>query len=85
MKRLSLITGILICAAVLFAALGAVCGAVDQTARDEYFYGDMSRAAVAKYLGVENDPQADEKAAEYIGLTRAQQDEFAKEMEAFMS
>ena len=61
MKKLSWITGILVFAAVLLAALGSVCGAVDQMATDQNFYGGMSRAAVAKYLGVEADPQISTK------------------------
>lgn len=84
MKKLSWITGILIFMAVLFAALGAVCGAIDQIAADEQFYGGMSRAAVAKHLGVENDPQISAKVTAYIGLDDAQQDVFAAEMAAFM-
>ena len=85
MKKLSWITGILTCLMVLFAALGAVCGAVDQMATDENFYGGMSRTAVAKYLSVENDPQISAKVTEYIGLTDAEQDVFAAEMAAFMA
>ncbi|MBQ4265475.1 MAG: DUF1461 domain-containing protein [Clostridia bacterium] len=85
MKKLSWITGILTCVMVLLAALGAVCGAIDQIAIDENFYGGMSRAAVAKYLGAENDPQVSEKVTAYIGLTDAEQDEFAKDMAAFMA
>jgi len=85
MKTLSWITGILTCVMVLLAALGSVCGAIDQIAIDENFYGGMSRAAVAKYLGAENDPQISTKVTEYVGLTDAEQDEFAKEMAAFMA
>ena len=85
MKNLSWITGILTCLMVLFAALGAVCGAIDQTATDENFYGGMSRAAVAKYLGVEDDPQISTKITEYIGMTDEEQAVFAGEMAAFMA
>ena len=85
MKKLSRITGILVFAAVLLAALGSVCGAVDQMATDQNFYGGMSRAAVAKYLGVEADPQISTKITEYIGLTDAEQDAFAMDMAAFMA
>jgi len=85
MKKLSWITGILTGVMVLLAALGAVCGAIDHMAADETFYGDMSRAAVAKYLAVENDPQISTKITEYIGLTEAEQDEFAGDMAAFMA
>ena len=85
MKKLSWITGILTCLMVLFAALGAVCGTIDQMATDENFYGGMSRAAVAKYLNVENEPQISTKITEYIGLTDAEQDAFAKDMAAFMA
>lgn len=85
MKKLSWITGILTCVMVLFAALGAVCGTIDQIATDENFYGGMSRAAVAKYLNVENDPQVSEKITEYIGMDDAQQTAFAGEMAAFMA
>ena len=85
MKKLSWITGILTCLMVLFAALGAVCGTIDQIATDENFYGGMSRAAVAKYLNVENDPQISTKVTEYIGLDDAQQTVFAGEMAAFMA
>ena len=85
MKKLSWITGILTCLMVLFAALGAVCGTIDQMATDENFYGGMSRAAVAKYLNVENEPQISTKITEYIGLTDAEQDAFAGEMAAFMA
>ncbi|MBE5799526.1 MAG: DUF1461 domain-containing protein [Clostridiales bacterium] len=85
MKKLSWITGILTGVMVLLAALGAVCGAIDQIATDENFYGGMSRTAVAKYLDAENDPQISAKVTEYIGLTDAEQDEFAKEMAAFMA
>jgi len=85
MKKLSWITGILTCLMVLFAALGAVCGTIDQIATDEDFYGGMSRTAVAKYLNVENDPQMSTKVTEYIGLDDAQQTAFAGEMAAFMA
>ena len=85
MKKLSFITGILICVMVLLSALGAVCGTIDQIATDEDFYGGMSRAAVAKYLNVENDPQISTKVTEYIGLDDAQQTVFAGEMAAFMA
>ena len=85
MKKLSFITGILVCLTVLFAALGAVCGTIDQMATDAYFYGDMSRAAAAKYLNAQNDPQAEEKITAYIGLTADEQTAFAGEMAAFMA
>ena len=81
MKKLSWITGILICLVVLFAALGAVCGAVDQTARDAHFYGDMSRAAAAKHLNTQDEAQV----TAYIGMDAAQQGEFAVQMAAFMA
>ena len=84
MKKLSWITGILIGVTVLLAAFGSVCGAVDQMATDEQFYSSMSRAAVIKHLGAENDLQADEKVSEYIGMTDAEQAVFAKEMVSFM-
>jgi integral membrane protein (TIGR01906 family) len=82
MKKLSWITGILVFAAVLLAALGSVCGAVDQMATDQNFYNGMSRAAVAKYLHAENNSAA---VTEYIGLTDAEQDDFAKNMAAFVA
>lgn len=84
MNKLSVITGVLTCLLVLLAALGAVCGTIDQMAAKEDFYGGMSRAAVAEYLDVQSDPQADAKVAEYIGLTDEEQDAFAREMAAFM-
>lgn len=84
MKKLSWITGILVFVMVLLAALGSVCGAVDQIAADENFYSGMSRAAVMKYLGVEDDPQAGTKVSEYIGMTDGEQTAFAGEMAAFM-
>ena len=84
MKKLTWITGILIFVAVLLAALGAVCGAVDQMAADENFYSGMSRAAVTKYLQAENDPQADAAVTEYVGLAAEEQAAFAGEMAAFM-
>jgi len=80
MKKLSWITGILICVMVMLAALGSVCGAVDQIATDENFYGGMSRAAVAEYLAVQDET----KITEYIGLTAEEQNAFAGEMAAFM-
>jgi len=83
MTRLSWITGILTCLMVLLAALGSVCGAIDQIAADENFYGGMSRAAVAKYLGVAEDEQS--VTAQYIGLSPDEQDVFAREMAAFMA
>ena len=85
MKKLSFITGILVCLTVFFAALGAVCGTIDQMATDAHFYGDMSRAAAAKYLNAQNDPQAEEKITAYIGLTADEQTAFAGEMAAFMA
>lgn len=85
MKKLSWITGILTCLMILLAALGCVCGAIDQIATDEQFYGGMSRSAVAKYLDVENDPQVSTKVTEYIGLTDAEQDAFARDITAFMA
>lgn len=85
MKKLTWITGILTCLMVLLAALGSVCVAIDQIATDEQFYGGMSRAAVAKYLDVENDLQVSTKITEYIGLTDAEQDAFAKDIAAFMA
>ena len=81
MKKLSFITGMLICVLLLLAALGAICGTVDQMARDERFYGDMSRAAVAKYLGTQDAAQV----TAYIGMDAAQQGEFAAQMAAFMA
>ena len=84
MKKLSWITGILVCVMVLLAALGSVCGAVDQIATDKNFYSGMSRAAVIKYLGVEDDPQVSAKVSEYIGMTGEEQTAFAAEMTAFM-
>ena len=84
MKKLTWITGILVFLAVLLAALGAVCGAVDQMATDENFYSGMSRAAVTKYLQADNDPQADAAVTEYIGLAAEEQAAFAGEMAAFM-
>ena len=81
MKKLSFVTGMLICVMFLLAALGAVCGAVDQMARDTYFYGGMSRAAVAKELNTQDDAQV----TAYIGMDAAQQDAFAGEMAAFMA
>ena len=85
MKKLTWITGILTCLMILLAALGSVCVAIDQIATDEQFYGGMSRAAVAKYLDVENDLQVSTKITEYIGLTDAEQDAFAKDIAAFMA
>lgn len=84
MNKISVITGVLTCLMVLLAALGAVCGAIDQMAAKEDFYGGMSRAAVMKHLNVENDPQVSTKITEYIGLTDEEQDAFAGEMAAFM-
>ena len=81
MKKLSWITGMVICLMLLFAALGAVCGAVDQMATDENFYGETSRAAVAKYLGVQDDAQV----SAYIGIDAQQQDAFAAQMASFMA
>ena len=81
MKKLSFITGVLVCLMVLFAALGAVCGAVDLMARDAHFYGDMSRAAVAQDLNTQDDAQV----TAYIGMDAAQQGEFAAQMAAFMA
>ena len=81
MKKLSWMTGILVGLVVLFAALGAVCGTVNQMAVDQNFYDGMSRAAVAKHLG-----GADEaNVTAYIGLDAAQQGEFAAQMAAFMA
>lgn len=84
MKKLSWLTGILICVMVLLAAAGSVCGAIGQIAGDEQFYSGMSRAAVAKYLDVESDPQVSAKVTEYIGLTDAEQTAFAADIAAFM-
>ena len=81
MKKLSWITGMLICLMVLFASLGAVCGAVDQMATDKNFYGGMSRAAVEKDLNAQDEAQV----TAYIGMDAAQQDEFAVQMAAFMA
>ena len=81
MKKLSFITGVVICLMVLFAALGAVCGTVDQMATDENFYGGMSRAAVAQALNTQDDAQV----TAYIGMDAAQQGEFAAQMAAFMA
>ena len=77
-------TGILTCLMVLLAALGSLCGTVDQIATDENFYGGMSRAAVMKHLNVQDDPQVSAKVSEYIGMTDEEQDAFAGEMAAFM-
>lgn len=85
MKKLSWVTGALTCVMVLLAALGAVCGAIDQIAVDEDFYSGMSRTAVAKYLGVENDPQIRTKVTEYIGMDDAAQTVFAQDIAAFMA
>ena len=80
MKKFSWITAILVFVMVLLAALGSVCGAIDQIATDENFYSGMSRAAVAEYLAVEDDARI----TEYIGLTSEEQIVFAGEMAAFM-
>ena len=80
MKKFSWITAILVFVMVLLAALGSVCGAIDQIATDENFYSSMSRAAVAEYLAVEDDARI----TEYIGLTSEEQTVFAGEMAAFM-
>jgi len=85
MKKLSWITGILIAVMVLLAATGSLCGAVNQMAKDEQFYSDMSRQAVAQHLDALDDPQADAKVTAYIGLTGEEQAAFAKEMAAFMA
>lgn len=85
MKKLSWITGILTCVMVLLAALGSLCGAVDQLATDTHFYGGMSRAAVMQYLGITEDPQVSSKVSEYIGMTDVEQDAFAVQMAAFMA
>ncbi len=85
MRKLSWITGVLTCVMVLLAALGAVCGAIDQIATDEDFYGGMSRFAVAKHLGVVEDERIVTKVTEYIGLTPEEQNVFAKEMASFMA
>lgn len=85
MNKLSFITGVLMCAMVLLAALGAVGGAIDQMATDAEFYGGMSRAAVAEYLGVQDDLQVSTKITEYIGLSDEQQTAFAAETAAFMA
>ena len=81
MKTLSWITGVLICVMILFAALGAMSGTVDQMARDAHFYGDMSRAAVAQDLNTQDEAQV----TAYIGMDAAQQGEFAAQMAAFMA
>ena len=85
MKKLSWITGILTCVMVLLAALGSLCGAVDQIATDAHFYGGMSRTAVMQHLGVADDPQVSSKVSEYIGMTDAEQTAFAGQMAAFMA
>ena len=81
MKKLSFITGALVCVMLLLAALGAICGTVDQMARGERFYGEMSRATVAKHLGTQDEAQV----TAYIGMDAAQQDAFAAQMAAFMA
>jgi len=43
------------------------------------------RATRSPEPGAENDPQVSEKVTAYIGLTDAEQDEFAKDMAAFMA
>ena len=46
MKKMSWITGVLLCAMIVLSALGSVCNAVWQIAIDETFYNEQSRAAV---------------------------------------
>lgn len=80
MKKLSWITNALACLMIVFAALGAVCSAVNSLATDIDFYCAMSRQAVMDTLGV-----ADESAVTaYIGLAETQQHVFAEEIAAFM-
>ena len=82
MKKNAAVTVLLIAAAVVLAALGALCGAVVHVAADPNFYARDSRLAVARYMGLEpgEDGLTDEDEAavtRYVGLTREEQEEFA--------
>lgn len=77
MRKTALITGVLVAVMVMLAAAGSVCNAVWQMATCEDFYNGMSRDAVARYLNIQDDPQADQKVTEYIGLTSEKQEFFA--------
>ena len=80
-KRMSWITGALVCLMTLFAALGTVCAAAERIAQDETFYGAQSRQAVmdAHGFATQDDVTA------YIGMDEAQQQSAAGELAQFMA
>ena len=80
MKKMSWITGVLLCAMIVLSALGSVCNAVWQIAIDETFYNEQSRAAVKAAMGYETE----EEVTAYIGLTTEEQKNFAEIMSAYI-
>lgn len=84
MKRISWITVVLIFLTVVFAAMGSLCGAVDQLATDRHFYSGMSRDAAAQHLGAQDAADRDAQVTAYIGMTEEAQDAFAAEIVSFM-
>lgn len=84
MKKLTWITHTLACLMIVLAALGALLGAVHGLATDAFFYGGMSRMAVAQSLGAQHANDVSSQITAYIGMDDAQQDVFAKDMVSFM-
>ncbi len=76
------ITALLVAAATFLAGLCALFGSIHSVATDPSFYVDDSREAVAASLGEGNAP--DDAVTAYIGLSRAEQTEFAEEIAAQM-
>lgn len=81
MKGLSAATGVLICLAVLLAAVGALGGAVHGEAVDEALYGAQSRQAVMDELGLASGAEV----TAYIGLDAQEQAALAAGIAAGMA
>lgn len=80
MKKQKIIVGVLAALAVIFAAVGTLCGAVYHEAIDPALYGEKSRAAVAQAHGMSDD----DAVTAYIGMDAARQDEAAKIIALYM-
>lgn len=80
MKRQRRIVGLLSALAVIFAAVGTLCGAVYHEAVDPALYGEKSRAAVAQAYGMSQD----DAVTAYIGMDAARQEEAAKIIARYM-
>ena len=66
---------------VMLAAVGSLCGAIEQEAVDPALYGEKSRAAVAQTHGMRDD----DAVTAYIGMDAARQHDAAQTIALYMA